>query len=251
MKNRLFIAATFLLSFTTAFGPFSASAQSEPYALLKVGSSAEFVTRNAKGAITDYQVVKVTGSRKVGDTLVVTQEMTILDKNHKPNPKFKTITSHLKVIDGQVIDNSFTELVLNSVGYAIADYKLTDEQKKEVEMNISGEVGRLPAVLTTGTKLPDSKLDFSFVAGKIVMHIKNYGRKVLGTDKVTTPAGTFDCVMLEEYYSINVMVVSEKTRQITWYAPGIGDVKTESWDKGKKSGYPDSITILNKLQTNL
>lgn len=250
MKKRILFATAFLVSLMTVSGSFPAFAQNEPYALVKVGSSEEFATRNSKGAVTDYHVVKVTGCRTVGDTLVVTREMTILDKNHRPNPKFKNMTSHIKVIDGQVIDDSFSELVLSSVGYAIADYNFTEDQKKEVEIGISGEVGRIPALLTPGTKLPDSKLDVSFVGGVITMHVKNYGRKVLGTEKVTTPAGTFDCVMLEEFYSLNVTVISEKTRQITWYAPGIGEVKTESWNKGRKSGYPDSITVLNKLQTN-
>lgn len=248
MKKRILIATTFLMSLMTGSGSFHALAQNEPYALVKIGASEEFATRNAKGAVTDYQLVKVTGNGKNGDTLIVTREITLLDKNHKPSGKVKTITSHLKVIRGQVIDDTFTELILSSIGYAIADYNMTDEQKKEASMGVSGEVGRLPAVLAPCAKLPDSQMDISFVDGKINMHVNNYGRKVLGRETITTSAGTFDCVVLEEYLSLNVLVISEKTRKKTWYAPGIGEIRTEVWNKGRKSGAPDSVMTLTRLQ---
>jgi|GEM_PF-1486196 Protein of unknown function (DUF3108). len=157
MKKRILIATTFLMSLMTGSGSFHALAQNEPYALVKVGASEEFATRNAKGAVTDYQLVKVTGNGKDGDTLIV-------------------------------------------------------------------------------------------VDGKINMHVNNYGRKVLGRETITTSAGTFDCVVLEEYLSLNVLVISEKTRKKTWYAPGIGEIRTEVWNKGRKSGAPDSVMTLTRLQ---
>lgn len=59
-------------------------------------------------------------------------------------------------------------------------------------------------------------------------------RKVVGQETITTPAGTFDCLILEQLTEIKVLGTKQQAISKTWYAKGVGDVKTEFYStKGK------------------
>jgi len=93
--------------------------------------------------------------------------------------------------------------------------------------------------------------------GSIIMTIKNeditlititvkiYNRKVETIEKVTTPAGTFECFKIS--YDIETkMLLTIKAKAAEWYSKDVGLVKSESYNKkGKLRGYSLLSSISN------
>ena len=107
---------------------------------------------------------------------------------------------------------------------------------------VTGECRGIPAELSVGMELPDYEIEIKvmFITSKMGCR----DRKVIGRESVTTPAGTFDCYVVEETMTAKAMMVNEKTRQVSWYARGIGLVKQQTFDKKKLTG----TTILTSIR---
>ena len=58
--------------------------------------------------------------------------------------------------------------------------------------------------------------------------------KVVAREEITVPAGTFDCYVVERQYTAETMGISTKSTIKTWYARGIGTVKSETYDEENK-----------------
>lgn len=125
---------------------------------------------------------------------------------------------------------------------------LTDEQMKEVleELKsrfakISGEIRGIPRYPKVG-KLPDYEFHFKFT----IMNLKVVGqeRRIVGTERIQTKAGSFDCFILEETISTKAMMMKEVEKIKSWYAYGIGLVKEVTYDK---NGKLISTMVLNEI----
>jgi hypothetical protein len=68
------------------------------------------------------------------------------------------------------------------------------------------------------------------------MTVDVYNRKVVGTESITTPAGTFECIKIS--YDMKTFMMAEIiTKGVEWYAKDVGLVKSETYDsKGKLIG---------------
>lgn len=70
-------------------------------------------------------------------------------------------------------------------------------------------------------------------------------RKVVGLEKITTPAGTFDCVKIAYDSEVKMSFMKTRSRIVEWFAKGVGLVRSEYFNKrGKLAGY----TVLTKLK---
>ena len=107
---------------------------------------------------------------------------------------------------------------------------------------VTGECRGIPAELSVGMELPDYEIEIKvmFITSKMGCR----DRKVIGRESVTTPAGTFDCYVVEETMTAKAMMVNEKTRQVSWYARGIGLVRQQTFDKKKLTG----TTLLSSIR---
>ncbi|MGI9546518.1 MAG: TapB family protein [Flavobacteriaceae bacterium] len=109
------------------------------------------------------------------------------------------------------------------------------EQYKDMEIDVSGTNLFLPNNLSVGQTLPDADLlmNVSLNPINMKMTVRIFDRKVEGEETVTTPAGTFDCVILTQSTESKMGVkVSSSSRE--WYAPKVGMVKQESYNKKGK-----------------
>ena len=112
-----------------------------------------------------------------------------------------------------------------------------------MEVEISGDLVQYPANMNAGDKLPDAsvtlvtKVENGLSLLKVTSDVFN--RKVIGTEKVVTPAGTFDCVKVS--YDAKVKLLITKSMSVVEYlAEGIGIVRSEQYDKkGNLSGYTE------------
>jgi hypothetical protein len=67
-------------------------------------------------------------------------------------------------------------------------------------------------------------------------------RKVEGMEKVTTAAGTFDCVKISEDVEFKT-IIKFQVNTVSWYSKEVGLVKSESYRKGKLMGSTELSSI--------
>ncbi len=96
----------------------------------------------------------------------------------------------------------------------------------------SGTAMKIPNNLSVGQTLPDAsaKVKIGFINCTAVMT----EGKVVAEESISTEAGTFRCYKVSQKTSASVMGIKTEGTTITWYAKGVGAVKTETIDnKGK------------------
>ncbi|MBN1115581.1 MAG: hypothetical protein JXA77_00125 [Bacteroidales bacterium] len=97
-----------------------------------------------------------------------------------------------------------------------------------------------------GQKLKDGTVTMQISAGPMPMTMKVHvvDRKVLAVEKLTTPAGTFDCVKITETVNGEFGFIKTSTSAITWYSLGVGTIRSETYDKsGKLDSYMELTSI--------
>lgn len=107
-----------------------------------------------------------------------------------------------------------------------------------------------PIAVSAGQTLPDATGTMSFEKnGKKTNMIYHYKeRKVAGKEKITTPAGSWDCYKISNRVDVEVDFpgMSDKTKEmmkamtnrmqstgVTWFCPDFGIVKFEMYQNGK------------------
>jgi hypothetical protein len=93
--------------------------------------------------------------------------------------------------------------------------------------------------MDVGDILPDSHCAVKVSA--FTYYIDVTERVVLRKEQLTTPAGTFDCVVVREHKVEEGPMHHGDFWSDTWYAPGIGYVRHDTFDKKMRL---ESIEIL-------
>ncbi|MGB3342667.1 MAG: hypothetical protein WBA61_02025 [Aequorivita sp.] len=173
--------------------------------------------KNKPTAVLDYKVLKIANSAagKVG-----TIYGTVKDEKGKM----------LGELEYDVIckDNKL------SVDYQSMLSPQMMEQFKEMDYEISGTNLDWPNDLSVGMILPDGNMTMKIGMGgmNMTMTVDQKNRKVIGKEKMTTPAGTFDCYVIT--YNTDVkMGINQTTSSKQWVSEGVGMVKQEDSQKGK------------------
>lgn len=92
---------------------------------------------------------------------------------------------------------------------------------------------RIPNTLSEGMKLPLGEMTMDLNGFKVKATITE--NEVVAHEEITTPAGTYDCYVVQQTSWSRVMGIKNETTSKIWYARGIGQVKQESYSKGKLS----------------
>ena len=179
-------------------------------------------------------------------------EMTTYDAKDKVsgNVKYeiKDATDDSVVLFNEVFDDKGTSVLSSEVklictedGISV-DFKslissavLEQYEGMNMDIDISGENINIPNNLSVGQELPDAELllTMSMASVNMKMTVNMINRKVVAKEKVTTPAGTFDCFVLNNETEVN-LGMKMKMSSKEWLAKGVGVVKTEEYDdKGK------------------
>ena len=90
----------------------------------------------------------------------------------------------------------------------------------------------LPSAMNPGDVLPDAST--SATAGVIRYTAAVTDRHVLRREGLTTPAGTFDCIVISEHKEEKAGPYNRVTNAYTWYSPGVGMVRHDTYDKNMK-----------------
>lgn len=90
----------------------------------------------------------------------------------------------------------------------------------------------IPADMKVGDDYGEGKFEISHT--NETNKSKIYYRKVTAQERITTPAGTFDCMILEQLSENKILGIKQKSIGKTWYARGVGEVKSEIYTRGGK-----------------
>ena len=177
------------------------------------------------------------------DKLQSESKMTILEKRkigNGYNYKFEFDSKDAKGKD--VAKGVYEARCEDGVFYIDFSKFVPQEQMKgmeNMEMKIESDQMEFPSNPQPGMKLKDShmKMEASVNGMSLMtMNFETKDRKIEALEKITTPAGTFDCVKISYTMELKSMF-NMTTESIEWYAPGMGMVRSEQYKKGKLEGY--------------
>ncbi len=184
---------------------------------------------------------------KTGTTIF---EVMFQDENEDGSISLELASKSFNKKGEPLMENKIESNCRNGVYHTSVSGMINEMYPKESEMEftVSGNMLQYPNELTSGQKLPDAdiKVKTGVEDGLTLMTITAtfMNRQVDGFEKITTPAGEFDCAKISYDYQVN-MIFTRTLRGIEYVAKGIGVVKCETYDK---KGKLIASTVLTSLQ---
>lgn len=217
-----------------------------PYALTKPGSAREMLASDKDGNPLGYEVYEVTGTWVCGDTTFYGMNCYMLNKDHV-NEGFTPMTLNVSCFNGGTVDYSYAGAIFRSIINRLGKKGSSQKSIAKSKIPTEGSFPMIPDDISVGDNLNDSKITM-WVSG-FALSISTFNRSVLSNEQVKTQAGTFDCMKVQEFVKFKIFIFSKTIRMITWYAPGIGEVKSEAYMNGNINvKTPDSSSILSALR---
>lgn len=229
MKYRFLLLSTMLFTVHAAVGQSDCST----YYNLVEGTTLQYTNYDRKGKDDGVLNYKVTDVVSDGDGVSATMQVDLSDSKGNTHS-----TTYGIRCDGDVVQIDFKSLMNEQM----------ISQMGELEMEVSGTDIEWPNNLSVGQELPDGNINLKMkMSGAINMNmnVETFNRKVEKKEKVTTPAGTFDCFVIYSETRTKMMLGNQVFPSRTWLAQGVGMVKQESYNKaGKLMG----SSLLTELQ---
>lgn len=207
----------------------------KPYVPTEKGALWEITNYTAKGKATGKIAYELIDKIVSGNDVTFKVKTVTYDKNGE---EIYTNTFEAKCVDGKF---EF-DMAFKMDGGALQAY-----ENMEVEVDASEfEIPDLDS--TPGTTLEDGSLEMKVNTGAVglfKMTILVTDRKVEAKEDITTPAGTFKCIVLSQQVSTK-MIMRVRGASKEWYAENIGMVRSESYNKkGKLMGYSELTKLEN------
>lgn len=203
----------------------------QPLCPVKEGVSLTYATKNAKGKVQSYSRQTVTSVEGSGNNLTISYASEAMDAKKKTLSNVPVIPYSYKVENGTVIVDP--KAILNTVSTGSPSDGAAE-----------GTPIVLPADMKAGDALPDSEVKMQIAFLKISA---SYTEGVCeGEEKITTEAGTFLCKKTK--YNCKSSAMGIKTEMVvhTWYAPGIGIVKQDMYNKkGQLNNSQELVELIN------
>lgn len=110
------------------------------------------------------------------------------------------------------------------------------------EFRITSTDMELPARMVPGQEMKDASFSLEMTSPiPVTINFNITNRKVDALEQVTTPAGTFDCVRISYNTFSKMAFIKTEGRTVEWYAPNVGIVRAEYYDK------KDKVTAIHEL----
>jgi len=123
-------------------------------------------------------------------------------------------------------------------------------QYEGMEMDISEGYANFPPNAKVGDKLDDVTITIKISSSGIAMMTMDIiisDRFITKSEKITTPAGSYECLVLTQNSTVKMggmMPMTRKSSSKEWIAKNIGLVKSEQYNKNNKL---ESYTLLTKF----
>lgn len=220
MKKQLFFVLLLTVTARTLFAQ-----DCKGYYYLQNNAEVEMSVYDAKSNVVARSIYNVLSVRK--DAGGVTSDFSATIKDPK----------------GNVIATGKNQFKCNGDNIAL-DMRMTmpnlpQLQNMKVTADSASAFLSYPSTLKEGQTLPDGSFEMSGSANGMDMSLeyKVTDRKVVAKEKITTPAGSWDCYKIS--YNMNLamkmmgMSIPMNLAAAEWFAPGFGVVKTESYKDGQ------------------
>jgi hypothetical protein len=238
MKNFTFTRFMFVGFLSLALGVGMVKAQGcDAYYPMKKGAAFELSHYNAKDKLESTTSTTILEESNAGDVFSVTAESVSKDAKGKEN---STVKYDVTCQGGEF------HMDMRSSSFGQTQQM---EGMENVEMKIEAEDMVFPKGLAVGTTLPDAGMTMTAsMSGMTIMNttIRVINRKVTGKEELTTPAGKFSCIIIEEDVESKMMGMNGVSHTKSWYCLGVGMVRSENSSNGKSQGY----TVLTKISGN-
>ena len=200
---------------------------------------------NEKGTV--VETTSYTKKDKVTSVL----KQTVLEKTQTAGVTTIKIKNEVTDEKSDVVNSS--EYTIKCEGgqfYIDMESYLNQEQMsayKGMQVDVDADDLTIPSNLQVGQKLNDGRVtaEIKNPAGikMFTMNVDIKNRKVDAFEKITTSAGTFDCVKIS--YDMEMkMLFTIKASAIQWFAKDVGIVKQENYNK---KGKLESYSLITKI----
>ena len=187
---------------------------------------------------------KVQGKTVSTITSIEGNESTVENKIYDDKGKLLTDASYKIICDDNMIKFDFESFVPEET---------FSQYGGDAEVTIEGDFISLPNDLSVGQSLSDAtgKVTVDMSAMKMKMDMAFTERNVELKETLTTTAGSFDCYKVSQNTAVTMDMMGMKrtteTSSASWFAKGVGMVRTENYDKkGNLIGY----SLLTAFQSN-
>ncbi len=230
MKKTFFLFAALLASL-------SLTAQ-QPYMPTVEGTVLKYETLNAKGKVEGSGYTETVTS--VTEAKGATQLVMTRDMDGFPLVKNYTIKGGNLIVPKE---NLYPADILAMQG---------------VSVELSGNDLVYPGNLAVGDELPtytiSAILTFELAPGQFeIQDVTPTERKCVAIEEITVPAGTFNCVVIEESVNYtaraNGQTNSVITKTKTWYSEGVGTVKEQTFTNRGKLQSTTQLTEIIKPES--
>ena len=185
------------------------------------GTSWQWSNYDKKAKLLGKSMQKIEKFNKLSNGFEVTISMVQADKKGEQS---EPISMDMACKDGVVY--------FDMKKFVPAEY-LNDENG-DATFTVTGENLEMPTNLKVGDYLRDASVTIDMTAIKMTVEIFN--RKVEGEENLHTPAGEFDCFIISQSIKTKA-IISMQMESKEWYSQGTGMIKSESYKKGKLTGY--------------
>lgn len=225
--NRFIVTALLLLASSVTYG----QTECTPFIPTTVGTVWELSNYSAKGKENGKIQYELLDKVESGNGITFTFKTLTYDQ--KGEKVFESTS------DATCADGKFEfDMTYKMDGSAMEAYQ-------DMEMDVDASEFYIPDMdAAIGTTLPDGTLKIGMTgAMPINMTVFVTDRKIESKERIETPAGSFDCLVLSQNISTK-MVVSVKGASKEWYAEEVGLVRSESYNKkGKLMGYSELTSL--------
>ncbi len=111
-------------------------------------------------------------------------------------------------------------------------------------VEITGDIPVLPTDLKVGAEMPVGDIKINSLG--IIMTQQITSNKCIAEEDITTPAGTFHCFVVERKYMLVMGIIKMQGSDKVWYARGVGNVKTEVYNKKGKLASTQLLVEIKK-----
>jgi hypothetical protein len=197
-----------------------------------------YANNDDKGKPQSYTVLTIKDVKGSGRNMTITYGAEGLDKNRKPPKNSPGVQTFQVVIKDNVLFMDMNQMIPVEL-----------KGQEGVKFEVTGIPLELPASLQPGQVLKDCRVNIAMDMG--VMKVNSLVRmtegKCLAIENVKVPAGMFKCHKITQKITATVMGTETVSTTVSWYAPNVGTIKTETYNDKNKL---ESGTELTELRGN-
>jgi hypothetical protein len=209
----------FCLACLIALSEISLCAQG--YFLDNTGATLEYVRKDASdGSFRWRHKINVTDIRETDTHCYYTTRSVFTKQNGKPLYRGD-------VLEKSIVEKSTGNLSLD-VGQAMTSYI---KARTGINATAKGVLSSLPAQIQPGDTLVPVFAQAK--VGPIIYQVSVTDRKVLRRENISVPAGTFDCIVVQEHKVESGPGHHRDVVNVSWYSKGVGYVRHDTYIKGK------------------